>query len=235
MSTIAVEEVGVVQVKLFWWIFPLLLFGTVVAGHYFDSSGYDSHYLITNGGYGNTTLEFVVTDVVGGDIESNLAIRYGLYNQYVVEGIAVGVPLSSSCLIKQQYATPIDFPANYSLINWSAILTNATINSGNYTWNFSQYGVLAFNVTEYVFNFTSNCSSSYVQMAINKTEEWYDVKCNDVSIGETYTNVAPLTENNSIHLNCTMDFINISQTYVNWTVANNRATWDINFSYQLIE
>ena len=117
--------------------------------------------------------------------------------------------------------------AIYDLINFS----NPTVMAGNYSWTYSEYNSTTLNSTSWDFNVTNAGSWGYLKLSVNQSYNWIDWKCNGTSIGTTNTSLGYIEAGESILLNCTMDFVNISQTYVNWTLTENNASWNFNYSF----
>ncbi len=136
----------------------------------------------------------------------------------------------------------IFYPINYSKLNWSNIFTNTTINSGNYTWNLTQYAVPTFNSTTFLFNLT-NLGTVRLNITLRKntTQSWYTWNCtnttNTFNITQEQIQLFVLKPSESKVINCTLDMLNISQTHINWTLdnASKRSNWTIDYVFNWTE
>lgn len=124
------------------------------------------------------------------------------------------------------------YPVNYSVINWSTIITPAVLVSGNYQWNFTQTNVQAYNLTDYLFEIKNNGYYD-VNVFLNKSEDkpWYTWTCGSNNITTTPIGIANLTAGSSSYLNCSLSLYNASQTYVNWTKTVDNATFNFTFQF----
>jgi len=134
--------------------------------------------------------------------------------------------------------TNLSYSVNFSLIdtNYTDVIMNQ---DGNYTWNFSE------NVTRYAinntgavtlgytFNITNNRTIVYnLNMSMNQTKPWYQWHCNGTNITTSFTNIYVIPVNSSVYINCTLELLNISQKYVNWSLNLDRAFWDFNYTFE---
>lgn len=130
--------------------------------------------------------------------------------------------------------TELLYPVNWSRLNLTAVINHTT---GNFTWNLTEYNISAYNLTDWVFNVTNEGNViGNVTLWKNQTKNWYEWWCyngtywvNTTNTSQPfYTGIAPLS---SIYVNCTLNVINISETYVNWSVTIDRAIWDFNYTF----
>jgi len=132
-------------------------------------------------------------------------------------------------------ALPIKYNPDWGVLNWSDIINSTIAKSGNYTWNFSEDDIELFNLsaTNFLFNLTNNILfNTTAALKQNSSEQWYDWICGGVNITSSYANVVNITVNTSELINCTLDLRNISQTYENWTLILNNATWNISYDFR---
>lgn len=132
----------------------------------------------------------------------------------------------------------LSYNINFSLVNVN--FTQAIINDGNWTWNFSQ-NVTNFvidnttNVTnlKYTFNVSNNGTDNVtIGLRQNQTKPWYEWYCKGVNITNTLNNLINLSNKSSTIFNCTLNLINISQSYVNYTLTSDRSNYDFNYLFE---
>ena len=107
---------------------------------------------------------------------------------------------------------------------------NDTFNSGNYSWNFTEENISS--VGAWTLNLTNNGTTNFtVQIKLNQTNAavwdlYYHNSSMKKNISSTsWVSIINMTTNTSKLINLTLDLINISQTYVNWTAVNDTASW----------
>lgn len=131
-----------------------------------------------------------------------------------------------------------NFMPNMSLIldqvNFS---DNATLIGGNFSWNLTEYNISA--NTTWVLNFSNNASQNMtVQVVINGTipdmvevifwpNETGFVNLSDSVINNLFT----LVPDASRLINVTINLLNASQSYENWTLAADRTDFGFNISF----
>jgi hypothetical protein len=132
--------------------------------------------------------------------------------------------------------TTLLYGVNYSriTINYS----NPTVLAGNFTWNFSDYNITAINGSLWTFNFTSNGTASVnISLQQNQTLPWYQWWCWNTSTDKTWNitatkqNLFNLSAGTSKKINCTLDVINITMTFVNWSATVNKAYWNFTWNF----
>lgn len=131
----------------------------------------------------------------------------------------------------------LTYAVNFSLIdvNFTDVILNQ---KGNYTWNFSE-NVTRFVLNEttvstvpWVFNITNNGTLNItVNMTQNQTKPWYEWWCNNFNITNVSRNVINVSNMSSSVFNCTLNLVNISQTYVNWTLNVSKSDWDFTYAF----
>lgn len=125
-----------------------------------------------------------------------------------------------------------DWTKAFNQINFS---DNVTIRSGNYSWNFTDINVT--NVGTLLLNLTNNGSTNFtVSIRLNQTNpsRW---QLNYIDNGTTFNitsdtlwmDIVNVTVNETKLINLSMDFFNISQTYINWTLNESTANWTFDF------
>jgi len=127
------------------------------------------------------------------------------------------------------------FAINWSLaadqINWS---DNATSQSGNYTWNFTQLNVSP--VDAWLFNFTNNGTTNItVSIKLNNTNTswqlyYYNGSTRFNLTSTSFIALLNLTTGTTKLVNFTLDIRNVSQTYVNWSLNKSTAEWGFNYT-----
>lgn len=128
------------------------------------------------------------------------------------------------------------WPIDFDVINWTDLYNNATHNSGNYTWNLTEYNVTAYNLTTWLFNVTNSGDLfGNVTLKQNQTRNYYEFWCQNDTGWVNITNVPKflfnLTSAESKLINCTLNAINISQTYVNWSVSLDNSKIEFNWTF----
>ena len=109
--------------------------------------------------------------------------------------------------------------------------------AGNYTWNFTEYNVSPINLTDYLFKFTGVVNSSIqVYLKQNQTKDWYEWWCEvnqtNFNISDSPINILNLSLiGEEVLVNCTLSALNVSQTLVNWSVTNDRASIDFTYTF----
>lgn len=174
----------------------------------------------------NVTCEIAITDnVMNGTTKQSNYLR--LINQYY------------SCITADLY--PIE---HVYLVNWSRVQFNDTRNStmsnksiytGNYRWNITQRNISAFNITsKWLFNVTSiSCpTNGTVELKKNNSQTYYSWFCNNINITSAWTSLFKINASQERHLNCTLNLINASQRYTNWTLVLDRANYYFNTSWR---
>lgn len=111
---------------------------------------------------------------------------------------------------------------------------NDTMQSGNFTWNFSE-GNVTTNSTGWDLNFTSDVGES-VWIKLNESKPHINVwfwneSSNAILLNTTFQRVFTLSVADSKLVNITIDLINISQTYVNWSLTRDTADFSFNLSF----
>jgi len=136
--------------------------------------------------------------------------------------------------------TNLSYSPNWTM-GWNQLnfSIDATL-AGNFTWNFTEYNIsnYEFNLTEtgnttpWTFNVTNNGSFNIeIRLQQNQTKDWYEWDCYNKNITNVSTPLFNLTVNQSIDFNCTLDVLNISQTYSEWNFTIDRAYWDFNWTF----
>ena len=131
--------------------------------------------------------------------------------------------------------------------NWSIVPTlinfsdNYTIQSGNFSWNFTEFNISA-NITDWVYNITNIGSTNFtVLVKINGSYDgsllevwfWNNATQRFNISNETFTALFNLTVNETKFINVTIDLINISQTYVNWTLTNDNSNYSFRVEFNV--
>ena len=102
------------------------------------------------------------------------------------------------------------------------------ITSGNYSWNFTEKNITASDVTRGLYLLNNSCDINLTimlkQQTIRTNYQWF---CLNKNITNVVTNIVNMTNQTNQFMNCTLDVLNISQTYINWNLINNTAIWDI--------
>jgi hypothetical protein len=125
----------------------------------------------------------------------------------------------------------------FAQVNFS---DNTTLQTGNFEWNFSEYNISA-NVTDYVYNFSNNGSTNYSvwgkingpynQNLVKVWVWWNGVRKINLS-NASFTELFPLNTTDWTELvNITIDLINLSQTYQNWSLVANNTNFDFNLTF----
>ena len=132
------------------------------------------------------------------------------------------------CLNSTLTSGTLAYPVNYSILNWSDILNSSVLASGNYSWNFTELNVEPTNITGSLYILQNTCDINItINLSQSTTRANYNWFCLGINITNTPTNIINITNQSTEFMNCTLDVLNISQTYVNWNLTNNTAIWDI--------
>lgn len=131
----------------------------------------------------------------------------------------------------------LEWPVNYSLINYTELYTNASLHHGNYTWNFTEYNISPYNLTTYTFRLQNTLPDTDLDVKLqqNQTKPWYEWYCVGINITDSPITIITVPANSSQNINCSLNVINISQSYVNWSIVINKAVWDFEFNFSIEE
>lgn len=129
-----------------------------------------------------------------------------------------------------------DLSTAFAQVNFS---DNFTMQSGNFSWNITLWNVTT--NTSWVYNLTNNNSDTFtIQVKLNQSPStivhvWFvENSTNRINLTTSYQNFTNLTNNQSKLVNVTIDLINISQSYVNWTLTDDNTNWKFNISFYVI-
>lgn len=124
-------------------------------------------------------------------------------------------------------------------VNWSNNISLA----GNFSWNFTEGNISTYPVVDFTYNFTNNGTTNItVRMKLNQSCVRCQLWCWNTTNNASYRlwNITPvwsslfnLTTNTTKKVNCTLDLLNISQAYINWTLNSTTAVWDFNVSVNI--
>ena len=181
-----------------------------------------NHYYVLPGDYSGGYKKFYF---------STNPISHGVYWDFMNITLSTSVdilPVAFFNVTLNPAASSLIYQPNWSLVNWSSVINI----SGNYSWNITEYNITAFNCTTYTFNVTNNESTTQgIYLKINDTKSWYNWKCYDQDVSTTFVFLFNLAGDTSQLVNCTLDLINAGQTYTDWVVTENNATWDFNYTF----
>lgn len=125
-------------------------------------------------------------------------------------------------------STHLNYNVTWSDINWSAIVNI----SGNYSWNHTWYDLNLSNASDWTFNITANGTNDInVSLHYNVSNNFFNWTCNNTVINTSPQFILNLSAGNSSLINCTLDLLNVSQTYVDWVLTENNASWNEINSY----
>jgi len=186
------------------------------------TNGATDHYYVLPGDYSGGYKKFYF---------STNPISHGVYWDFMNITLSTSVdilPVAFFNVTLNPAASSLIYQPNWSLVNWSSVINI----SGNYSWNITEYNITAFNCTTYTFNVTNNESTTQgIYLKINDTKSWYNWKCYDQDVSTTFVFLFNLAGDTSQLVNCTLDLINAGQTYTDWVVTENNATWDFNYTF----
>ena len=127
--------------------------------------------------------------------------------------------------------------AIFALVNFS---NNVTMQSGNYSWNYTEYNISTNLKLNYTYKFFNNGSTNFTVSALLNTslvvlEVWvHDNNTKRWNLSNsTYTDLFNLTTNTTRNINVTIDLLNISQTYKNWTLNTSTSDFPFNISFNI--
>ncbi len=122
---------------------------------------------------------------------------------------------------------------SWNLVNWSDIFDNATVNNGSYSWNLTENNILPVNGSSFTYNLTNDETSSLSFLVkVNNSDDWWSSVCGGVTVGTSATNITVVSALSSSLVNCSLN-VNLSQTYSNWTLDEDNATWVFNLTWSV--
>ena len=131
-------------------------------------------------------------------------------------------------------STEIAYAPNWTAAYSDLNFTSEPMMSGNFSWNYTEYNITGVGQGGCLLNVTNTDTRTAhnLQAKIDVEKAWYDWKCNDISINTTFQTVTSVPASSSVCLNCTLDLININQTYVEWNLTENYAYWNFTYTWR---
>lgn len=155
-------------------------------------------------------------------------------------GVSANLTFNLSALLDDPNNVSQNFAPNWSrvldLVNFSDNFTQVI---GNFSWNFTEFNISTATPVPWVYNFTNTGNTNFTLSALlNKTSTVVDVFIgNDtfrVNLSTTtFKDIVNITVNETKLFNVTIDLINISQEYDNWTLVKNTAEWGFNITFNV--
>ena len=142
-------------------------------------------------------------------------------------------PASNATNIKITFNSQITRGAMEYQPDWTYINFNSFINlSGNYTWTGSVPNATFNSSIKYTFDVHNNQSYDVdFRLKTNESKSWWSWYCNNTLVGTGFTQIlSNITAGTRKFVNCTLDLIDMSQTYENWILIENNATWRFNYT-----
>jgi len=176
---------------------------------------------VSNGTLSNVTSKIRYVVVANASVDLVIAFHPGM----TVDDLKNAFCINATKITEQlNFSNPVHFAGNYS---YNFTENNITSCAYNYS--------TATNVTEFLYNLSSNGThwNITVLMKVNQTKDWYELHCTNRYLNITTVNVeiVNLTPGEHLTVNCTMNLLNVSQTFSNWTISINRAVWDFNETF----
>ena len=187
-----------------------------------------------DGGANNTAIFFgnVPTNVSLGGLEEgkhNITIyvndssgNWGLSDLLVFN---ITHPLS---VVLNPGLTQLSYNVNWSKVTEQINFSEGNTSIGNYSWNFTDLNLVTYPLVNWTYNITNNRTVNItVSLRISRITDYFNWTWTEtnLTINQSFQNLFNLTPNSSKLMNFTLNLINTSQVYVNWSVTNNRANW----------
>lgn len=219
-----------------------------------NSSG-DWHYLWQPSGGSGTSTELIYEEAMFWNISQdpvydfykNFTSTEGAHNLTISCNDSSGNEVNSS-VIFFNIANMLNYSIN-SLLNmtnadqnfapnFTQIYRQINYTTGNFTWNMTQYNVSTYIFVPYFYYFKNNYNSEITinitssTKLVNHTYTYFIKNNTKIEINSNVYQIN-LSALEIAYFNMTLDLINISQTYVNWTktIDNANLSFNLNITY----
>lgn len=122
--------------------------------------------------------------------------------------------------------------------NWtSSVYSNTTsgdwFNSGNFTITITEYNITTYPVLNWTFNVTNNNGTQNLTVFLKQLEPQFytNWRCNNVNVTTSFTPIINVSNRTFELINCTLDLLNATQLYTNWSLISDNASWNISYEF----